>query len=192
MTVHSRWQQELEAPTAEFFGAFVAQLAEPDGQRDGVREAVKALVPHIDWEAHLPHLPHGLLGLRAVLRLRPLLEEGSFLRALAIQLHMAAHEPRRSAQALAQVAAAQGSGQWRNLESFLQSRRPGLAYAEAQGFECPGPEDFQRLGRLTELDMANVGHKAVACDHLGDLQELLERTMEGCGDEHAPGPDEAI
>lgn len=175
MTACARWQQELEAPTPDFFEAFAAQLAEPEGLRDGVREAVKTLIPRIDWEAHLPHLPHGILGLRASLRLRPLLDEASFLRAVAIQLHMAAHEPRRPAQALAQVSAAKGSGQWRNLESFLQSRRPGLAYAEAQGFECPGPEDFQRLGRLTELDMANVGHKAVACEHLGDLQELLER-----------------
>jgi hypothetical protein len=26
----------------------------------------------------------------------------------------------------------------------------------------------------------------------GKLQELIEQTMEGCGDEHAPGPDDAI
>lgn len=173
MTVDPRWQQELEAPTGQFFAAFAAQLAQPDGVRDGVREAVKSLVPRIDWEAYLPHVPHGILGLRAVLRLRPLLSEKGFQRALATQLHMAAHEGRRSPQILAQVSAAKGSGQWRNLEAFIQSRRPGLAYAEAQGFDLPTAADFQRLRGLTELDMATVGHKAVACDHLADLHARL-------------------
>ena len=62
MTVDPRWQQELEAPTERFFEAFAAQLTQPDGVRDGVREAVKTLVPRIDWEAYLPHVPHGILG----------------------------------------------------------------------------------------------------------------------------------
>ena len=175
MNPAARWQQELEAPTDGFFPAFAARVASPDGVRDAVREAVKALIPRIDWEAYQPHVPHGLLGLRAVLRLRPLLEDRSFLRALAIQLHMAATEGRRSTQAQAQVLAAKGSGSWRNLEDFIQSRRPGLAYAEAQGFDQPGAADFQRLVELTQLDMANVGHKAVVCDHFGDLQERLEQ-----------------
>ncbi len=174
MTGASLWQQELEAPTAAFFTAFAARVGEPDGLRDAVREAVKGLIPSIDWEAYQPHVPHGILGLRAVLRLRPCLKEPSFLRALAIQLHMAATEGRRSAQVMAQVLGAKGSGQWRNLEGFILSRRPGLAYAEAQGFDLPALEDFQRLGQLTQLDMANVGHKAVVCDHFGDLYERLE------------------
>lgn len=174
MTVDPRWQQELEAPTERFFEAFAAQLAEPDGLRDGVREAAKAIIPRIDWEAYLPHVPHGILGLRAVLRLKPLLGEASFRRVLATQLHMAAHEGRRPPQALSQVATAKGSGEWRNLEAFIQSRRPGLAYAEAQGFDLPEAADFQRLARLTATDMANVGHKAVMCDHLADLHERLE------------------
>lgn len=173
MSVESRWQEELEAPTEAFFSAFAERVVAPEGVRDAVREASKILIPRIDWEAYQPHVPHGLLGLRAVLRLQPLLAKPSFLRALAIQLHMAAHEGRRSAQALAQVQAAKGSGQWRNLEAFIASRRPGLAYAEAQGFELLQAEDFQRLGELTRHDMANVGHKAVlACD-LADLQERL-------------------
>lgn len=175
MTVGARWQQELEAPTERFFEAFAGQLAEPDGLRDGVREAVKALVPRIDWEAYQPHLPHGILGLRAVLRLEPLLAERSFLRMLAIQLHMAAHEGRRPAPAHAQALAAKGSGHWRNLEAFIQSRRPGLAFAEAQGFESPGAGDFRRLGLLTATDMANVGHKAVVCDHFADLHDQLDQ-----------------
>jgi len=171
----SRWSQELDTPTDGFFPAFVEQIPKPDGVRDAVREALKTLIPRIDWEAYQPHFPHGLLGLRALLRLQPLLGERSFLRALAIQLHMAATEGRRPAPAAAQVLAAKGSGSWRNLEGFIQSRRPGLAYAEAQGFELPDLKDFQRLGRLTELDMANVGHKAVLCDYFADLQERLER-----------------
>lgn len=175
MNAKSRWSQELDTPTDGFFPAFVEQIPQPDGVRDAVREALKTLIPRIDWEAYQPHFPHGLLGLRAVLRLQPLLGERSFLRALAIQLHMAATEGRRPAPAAAQVLAAKGSGSWRNLEGFIQSRRPGLAYAEAQGFELPDLKDFQRLGRLTELDMANVGHKAVLCDHFADLQERLER-----------------
>ncbi|MBK9795705.1 MAG: hypothetical protein IPP58_04300 [Holophagaceae bacterium] len=171
----SRWLQELEAPTAAFFPAFAERVVEPDGIRDAIREAVKTLVPRIDWEAYQPHVPHGLLGLRAVLRLRPLLKEQSFLRALGITLHMAAHEGRRSPQALAQVTGARGSGSWRNLEDFIQSCRPGLAYAEAQGFELPEAGDFQRLGQLVALDMANVGHKAVLVCDLADLNERLER-----------------
>jgi hypothetical protein len=171
----SRWQVELEAPTEGFFAAFAERVREPEGVREAVREAVKTLVPRIDWEAYQPHVPHGLLGLRAVIRLRPLLQERSFLRALAITLHMAAHEGRRSEQTLAQVQAAKGSGSRRNLEAFIQSRRPGLAYAEAQGLELPSAEDFHQLARLTELDMANVGHKLVLAVDLGDLQERLER-----------------
>ena len=173
MTAEARWQQELEIPTEAFFTAFAARVAESEGVRDAVREALKTLIPRIDWEAYQPHVPHGLPGLRAVLRLEPLLSRRSFLRALATQLHMAAHEGRRTPQAQAQVLATKGSGSWRNLEGFIQSRRPGLAYAEAQGFELPGLEDFQRLGQLTELDMANVGHKAVLAGDLGDLQERL-------------------
>jgi hypothetical protein len=175
MSVESRWQQELEAPTEGFFAVFAERIAGPDGVREVVREVAKTLIPRIDWEAYQPHFPHGILGLRAVLRLRPLLDDRSFLRALATQAHMAAHEGRLSTSALAQVAAAKGSGQWRNLEAFIRSRRPALAYAEAQGFELPEAEDFQRLARLAETDMANVGHKAVLAGDLADLHERLER-----------------
>lgn len=174
MSAESRWSRELETPSEGFFAAYVERTSEPDGVRDAVREALKTLIPRIDWEAYQPHVPHGLPGLRAVLRLQPLLGERSFHRALATQLHMAATEGRRQGQVAAQVQAAKGSGSWRNLEGFIQSRRPGLAYAEAQGFELPGLDDFQQLGRLTELDMANVGHKAVLCDHLAELHGRLE------------------
>ena len=175
MSVESRWLQELELPTAEFFAVFADRVAQSDGVRDSVRDAVKLLAPRLDWEAYLPHVPHGILGLRAVLRLRPLLGESSFRRALATQLHMAAHEGRRSKPAFERVAAAKGSGSWRNLEAFISARKPGLAYAEAQGIEQPEGADFQRLGQWVASDMANVGHKAVFAQHLGDLQERLER-----------------
>ena len=175
MTIELRWQQELEVPTAGFFATFADRVAVPDGVRDAVREAVKLLVPRIDWEGYQPHVPHGILGLRAVLRLRPLLDESSFRRGLATQLHMAAHEGRRPPQTLAQVLAAKGSGSWRNLEDYIRSRRPGLAYAEAQGFELPEAADFLRLRQLTDTDMANVGHKAVLTCDLADLHERLER-----------------
>jgi len=171
MSVIERWQSEVEQPSVGFFAAFAARGGAPDGLRDGVREAVKTLIPRIDWEAYLPHVPHGILGLRAVLRLRPLLAEASFHRLLATQLHMAAHEGRRAAP----LKAVAGSGSWRNLEDFIRVRRPGLAYAEAQGFESPASDDFRSLGALVAADMANVGHKAVLADHLGDLVELLER-----------------
>ena len=174
MTIEARWLQALETPTEGFFAAFVERVREPAGVREAVREAVKTLVPRIDWEAYQPHVPHGILGLRAVFRLRPLLGDSSFLRLLASQLHMAAHEGRRSPAALAQVLAAQGSGQWRNIESFVQARRPALACAEAQGLERPEDSDFLRLGKLAEVDMANVGHKAVLADQLGDLHAQLE------------------
>ena len=175
MAAESRWTQELESPTEAFFAVFADRVIEPDGVRETVREAVKILVPRIDWEAYQPHVPHGILGLRAVLCLRPLLGETSFLRALATQLHMAAHEGRRSAPVLAQALAAKGSGSWRNLEAYILSRRPSLAYAEALGFEPLEVGDFRRLGRLTETDMANVGHKAVLSCDLADLFERLER-----------------
>lgn len=175
MTADADWVQELETPTEAFFEVLARRLAEPNGLRDALREAAKTLIPRIDWEAYQPHVPHGLLGLRAVLRLQPLLEERSFARALATQLHMAAHEGRRGPQALAQAVAAKGSGSWRNLEAFIQTRRPSLAYAEVQGLEQPELADFLRLGRLTEHDMANVGHKAVLAGDLGDLHERLGR-----------------
>ena len=44
MSAESRWLQELEAPTEGFFAAFAARVAEPEGVRDVVRDAVKTLV----------------------------------------------------------------------------------------------------------------------------------------------------
>ena len=165
------WTAQLEKPDAGFFPAFAAKIREEHGLREAVREAVKVLTPWVDWEAYQPHVPHALLGLRAAYRLRPLLAEASFHRLVATQLHAFAHEGRR----VKPLAPAQGAGSWRNLESFIAARKAGLAWMEGASFEQPGPEDFARLGRLVEPDMANVGHKAVFAHHLGELQEHLER-----------------
>ncbi|HJV89777.1 MAG TPA: hypothetical protein VJ623_05680 [Holophagaceae bacterium] len=165
------WSAQLERPDAGFFPAFAARIREEDGLREAVREAVKVLTPWVDWEAYQPHIPHALLGLRAAYRLRPLLPEKAFHRLVATQIHAFAHEGRKVKPA----PPAQGAGSWRNLESFIQARKPGLAWMEAASFEQPRAEDFARLGRLVEADMANIGHKAVFAHHLGDLQEVLER-----------------
>lgn len=162
------WSRDLEAPTPGFFDAFAAVSADPNVLRDAVREAVKTLVPRIDWEAYLPHVPHGLLGLRAAYRLRPLLEPTAFLRLLAVQLHMIAHEGRRPGRGgLASVG--RGSGHWGNLRLAIRSGRPALAWGEASGTAEPASEDFRRLGDLVAFDMANVGHKAVMAHHLEEL-----------------------
>lgn len=170
MDPRTAWQEELEHPTEGFFAAFAAKLREPEGLRDGVREAVKILTLRVDWEGYLPQMPHGLLGLRAVFRLRPLLTERSFLRMLAAQLHAFAHEP-RSARGLQAIG--KGSGHWPNLEMALRDHRPAIAWGEALGVEEPTQEDFARLLPFIAGDMANVGHKAVAVHHLGDLFGLL-------------------
>lgn len=172
--VSEAWSRELDRPTEAFFRAFAARIQEPGGLRDAVREAVKTLVPVVDWEAYLPHVPHGLLGLRAVFRLRPLLPEDAFLRALATQLHAFAHEGRRPGTG-GLKAIGKGSGSWANVRTALTVRRPAIAYGELLGLEAPALEDFQRLGAWLAPDMANVGHKAVLAHHAGDLFEALER-----------------
>ncbi len=168
------WGRALEVPGPDFFDVFSARILQDSGLRDAVREAVKALLPLLDWEAYLPHVPHGLLGLRAVFRLRPLLSEGAFLRALATQLHAFAHEGRRPGQGGLR-AVGKGSGSWSNVRTALALHRPALAYGEMLGVEVPSSADFQRLGEWVASDMANVGHKAVLAHHGADLFEALER-----------------
>jgi hypothetical protein len=172
MDPRTAWQEELEQPTEGFFPAFAARLREPDGLRDAVREAVKVVTPRVDWEGYLPQMPHGLLGLRAVFRLAPYLAEPSFLRLMAAQLHAFAHEP-RSAALRGLQAIGKGSGHWPNLEMAVRDHRPGIAWGESLGVEEPTREDFARLLPFIAGDMANVGHKAVAVQHLGDLFDWL-------------------
>ncbi|MBK8726748.1 MAG: hypothetical protein IPL96_12075 [Holophagaceae bacterium] len=167
------WKGELERPSGAFFGAFARALKIEAGLRDATREAVKLLVPRLDWEAYQPHIPHGLLGLRAVFRLRPLLAATDFHRLLAVQLHMLAHEGRKAGSG-GLAAIGRGSGHWGNLRMAIRSGRASIAYGEASGTEDPGPEDFRRLGDLVLHDMANVGHKAVLAHHFEELFLALE------------------
>lgn len=167
------WKSQLDQPDEAFFRTFAARIQAPDGVRDAVREAVKTLIPLIDWDAYLPNVPHGLMGLRAVFRVRPLLAEKSFHRILATQLHAFAHEGRRSGTGgLASIG--RGSGSWRNVRAAIATKRPAIAYGEMLGIEAPTLDDFLALGALVQNDMANVGHKAVMAHHLGDLFLALE------------------
>ncbi len=167
------WKSQLEQPDEAFFRTFAAVIQEPDGVRDAVREAVKTLIPLIDWEAYLPHVPHGLMGLRAVFRLRPLLVEKSFQRILATQLHAFAHEGRRAGSGGLKTIG-RGSGSWQNVRAAILKKRPSIAYGEMLGIETPILDDFQTLGSWVQSDMANVGHKAVMAHQLGDLFLALE------------------
>ena len=169
-TAQDRWKQELEKPSEAFFAVFKAMLEEPEGERELLREAVKTLIPLVDWEAYLPHAPHGLLGLRAVLRLKPLLPEASFRRALATQLHAFAHEGRKFRPQLP----SKGSGSWSNIELALSKHKPNLAYGEMLGVEQPEPQYFRRVQAAIVHDMANMGHKAVMAHRLRELFEDLE------------------
>lgn len=102
MDSRAAWLRELEHPTEGFFRAFAGRICEPEGLRGAAREAVIHLTPRVDWEGHLPQMPHGLLGLRAALRLKEHLSEARFLRLVATQLFAMAQEPRapRGLQAL--------------------------------------------------------------------------------------------
>jgi hypothetical protein len=165
------WKRELDTPTEAFFGAAAARFRMPDGPRDATREAIKTLVPRIAWESYLPHVPHGLLGLGAMFRLRPLLSEASFHRALATQLHAFAHEGRRRAP----WEISKGSGHWPNVQMALERHMPALAYGEMQGVEQPEESLFARIGAAIAPDMANMGHKAVMAHRLCELFVALDR-----------------
>ena len=171
--VRDAWLGQVGKPTEGFFPSFAARSRLPAGARDATREALKVLVPAVDWAGYLPHLPAGLLGTWGVWRLRPLLEETSFLRLLAIQLHALSHEVRRVRGGLG--ATARGSGSWANIEAAIAARRPSLAYGEALGIAEPGAEDFRWLLQRGAPDMACMGLKGAAPWFLGDLWERLDR-----------------
>ena len=171
------WLMELERPSAGFFGAFSNLKAESSGPGDAGREAVLRLVPVVDWGAYLPSIPHGLPGLQAVYRLRPLLREPSFLRLLATQLHAFAHES-RSPAGRGLGAIGRGSGNWGNLQLGLAQHRPAIAWGEAAGLETVDWEHFRMLEGAAEADMANVGHKSVLARQLGELFLALGRPRE--------------
>jgi hypothetical protein len=166
------WLKELDHPSEGFFAAFAARCQAPGGPEGAAREAVLRLLPAVDWGAYLPHVPHGLLGLRAVFRLRPLLRPGSFLRLLATQIHAFAHD-RRSPAGHGLAALSLGSGNWANLHLGLTHHRPAIAWGEAAAVPQVLPEHFLILEVWSEADMANVGHKSVIARALGELHEAL-------------------
>ncbi len=168
MNALETWLLELDRPSPGFFRAFGGLCGQPAGAVDAGREAVLKLAPAVDWAAYLPHIPHGLLGLQAVYRLRPLLAEASFLRVLATQLHALAVEGRCPAgRGLGAIG--RGSGNWGNLEMALAHRRAAIAWGEARAVPEVGWEQFLRLERAAEPDMANVGHKSALARLLGEL-----------------------
>lgn len=169
------WRTELDQPTRAFFTAFAARTTEgPEGMRDATREAIRALALRIGWADYHPHVPHGLLGLGAVWRLRPFLSEPAFRRALATQLHMLAHEGRTDGpKGLA--ATGRGSGNLANLQTALEGHHPSLALGECLGLSEPASEDFDRLQPAVLPDMANMGHKLIFLSGLRDLFLALER-----------------
>lgn len=88
------WLEALERPGPTFLAAFVRRLREPGGAEGATCEAMTFLAPRIDWASYGAHVPLGLVGLRAVWRLKEVLPEASFHRALGLQLAMAAREGR--------------------------------------------------------------------------------------------------
>jgi hypothetical protein len=171
------WLTELDRPSTSFFRTFAALGGTPAGPVDAAREAVLRLAPVVDWAAYLPHIPHGLLGLRAVFRLQPLLQESSFRRILATQLHAFAHES-RSPAARGLGAIGHGSGNWDNLRMALSQHRPAIAWGEAVSVEEVQWEHFRLLEQAAEADMANVGHKSVLARQLGELFLALGQARE--------------
>jgi hypothetical protein len=168
MSVLAGWRAELDQPSAGFFRAFAGLAGTPSGPGEAAREAVERLGPVVDWAAYLPYIPHGLLGLQAVFRLRPLLREASFLRLLATQIHAFAHES-RSPAALGLGAIGHGSGDWDNLRMALAHHRPAIAWGEARAVAGIQWEAFRLLEGAAEADMANVGHKPMLARMLGEL-----------------------
>jgi len=168
------WTTELEHPSPGFFRAFAAVAGAPE---DAAREAVLRLTAAVDWAAYLPHIPHGLLGLQAVFRLRPLLRPASFQRILATQLHAFAMES-RAAGPRRLGAIGSGSGSWANLQMALEHHRPGIAWGEARAAAGIQWEPFRLLERAAEADMANVGHKSVLARLLGQLFLALGQPAE--------------
>jgi hypothetical protein len=171
------WFIELDHPSTGFFRTLAALGGTPEGPADAAREAVLRLAPAVDWGAYLPHIPHGLLGLQAVFRLRPLLPEPSFLRILATQLHAFAVES-RSPAGRGLGAIGNGSGNWGNLQMALAHHRPAIAWGEARAVEGVQWEHFRLLEQAAEADMANVGHKSVLARLLGELFLALGQPQE--------------
>ncbi|MBK8792215.1 MAG: hypothetical protein IPN59_03495 [Holophaga sp.] len=171
------WLKELDSPTEGFIPAFAARITEPDGYQGALREALLHLVPRVDWQGYLPQVPHGLLGLAAVVELAPSLVEPSMLRLCATQLQAFAREGRApEARSLATIGL--GSGHWPNIDVALREHRPAMAWGELLALEHPRSEDFHHLLCVAAPDMANVGHKAVAVGAMERLWTSLGKSVE--------------
>lgn len=169
MDVQTSWTRALERPAEAFLEAAAARLLMPEGPRDASREALRFLLPRVAWEGYHPHLPMGLPGLRAVWRLRQVLAPESFLRALATQLHMLAHEGRDGR--LARLSP--GIGDLANLDMAVADHHATLAWAEAQGLDKVEAAHFDRLLPAVRRDMSHLGHKALFLFHGRDLHAAL-------------------
>jgi len=170
------WLRELDRPTPAWFRACAARIRQA-GPEAAALDAVLRLVPAVDWAAYLPAVPHGLQGLQAAFRLRPLLPEPSFLRLLATQMHAFACEA-RSPAGRGLGAIGRGSGSWRNLELALAQHRPAIAWGEARSVDPVQDGQFRHLEAAAAADMANVGHKSILARQMGDLFEVLGRPPE--------------
>jgi hypothetical protein len=166
-----RWEQELSRPTEDFFLAYVDATRTDQDLILAVRSAIKILVPLIDWPGFLPHMPHGLLGISSVFRLKEWLDPKSFRRALGTQLHYFAHEGR----AVSAKKPIMGSGSFENIKLGIQKQLPEIAFGEVMGINIPTDDDFNSLASLVKKDMSNMGHKLVFVHHMKYLYIQLGR-----------------
>ena len=162
MIAMQRWEEELSRPTEDFFSAYVNISQNDQDLILAVRSAVKVLVPVIDWPGFLPHMPHGLLGLSSIFRLRGILDARSFRRALGTQLHYFAQE----ARATSAKKPLMGSGSFQNIKLGIQKQLPEIAFGEVMGISVPTDDDFDSLVSLVKKDMSNMGHKMVFIHHM--------------------------
>lgn len=198
MDSRDAWIGALRQPTEGFFPAFARRLENSGDVRGAVTEAIRVLVPQVDWPGYAPAVPHGLIGLWAVLRLEPVLAKPSFLRWLATQLHAFAAEGRApEGPGLQEIG--RGSGHWPHVALALRERRPALAWGELAALEGVASEDFTRLLPLAAPNMANVGHAAVLVHRMQSLFDGLgQPTAEGrlllawAGWQAASGPEDTF
>ncbi|MFZ9999095.1 MAG: hypothetical protein ACO3F8_00680 [Holophagaceae bacterium] len=171
MIAMQRWEEELSRPTEDFFSAYVNISQNDQDLILAVRSAVKVLVPVIDWPGFLPHMPHGLLGLSSIFRLRGILDARSFRRALGTQLHYFAQEGRATSAKKPLM----GSGSFQNIKLGIQKQLPEIAFGEVMGINVPTDDDFDSLVSLVKKDMSNMGHKMVFIHHMKYLFIQLGR-----------------
>lgn len=170
--IREAWVQELESPGEGFFRAFAALGRKPEDRTTGILVALETLIPRIDWEGYLPQMPHGLLGLAAVMQLEALLAPEDFSRLLATQLHALTCEGRVGpGKGLGVIS--RGSGHWPHVLLALERHQPALAWGEIQGMARPEANHFKELLTLACHDMANLGHKAVGLHLLEGLHGAL-------------------